>query len=179
MEHWKQIPGFPNYQASTAGRIRSINPRKGSRANVNGGIIGGWVQQVSPRYSRQCVALRRDGKTFIRKVHRVVLETFRGPCPDGMECRHKNGNSLDNRLANIRWGTDAENVKDCIRHGRKKSPPTHYAEQHHNSKMSSAQVAEIRKHKFKRGDLAVLAERFGVCSATIARIRDGTTRRFE
>lgn len=50
-------------------------------------------------------------------VHRLVLGAFVGPCPAGMECRHLNGDSTDNRVENLAWGTHVENVKDVIAHG--------------------------------------------------------------
>ena len=52
-----------------------------------------------------------------RNVGRVVLETFIGPCPAGMECCHGNGNYHDNRLENLRWGTKQDNSDDRRRHG--------------------------------------------------------------
>ena len=56
------------------------------------------------------------GKVHV-KVHRLVLETFVGPCPDGMECLHINGDPGDNRVENLRWGTHAENMQDSLAHG--------------------------------------------------------------
>jgi hypothetical protein len=50
-------------------------------------------------------------------VHRLVLETWRGPCPPGREARHLDGDASNNRLTNLRWGTHAENTWDVIRHG--------------------------------------------------------------
>jgi hypothetical protein len=50
-------------------------------------------------------------------AHHLVLETFVGPCPTGMECRHLNGDRSDNRLANLCWGTKVENAADRERHG--------------------------------------------------------------
>jgi hypothetical protein len=54
---------------------------------------------------------------FTRKVHRLVLETFVGPCPDGMECCHNNGDPADNRLENLRWDTLSSNAYDRVEHG--------------------------------------------------------------
>jgi len=50
-------------------------------------------------------------------VHQLVLETFVGPRPEGRQCRHLNGNSLDNRLENLSWGTASEDNYDRVRHG--------------------------------------------------------------
>jgi hypothetical protein len=49
-------------------------------------------------------------------VHRLVLETFAGPNPDGMECCHNDGNASNNRLDNLRWDTRKANIHDAIRH---------------------------------------------------------------
>lgn len=49
-------------------------------------------------------------------VHRLVLEAFVGPRPDGMECRHLDGDPANNRLANLAWGSPVENASDRKRH---------------------------------------------------------------
>lgn len=43
-------------------------------------------------------------------VHRVILEVFRGPAPDGYETDHINTNRGDNRLSNLKWVTKIENA---------------------------------------------------------------------
>lgn len=50
-------------------------------------------------------------------IHRLVLLAFVGPCPPGMECCHIDGNPINNRLSNLRWGTRRENMEDRVRHG--------------------------------------------------------------
>lgn len=50
-------------------------------------------------------------------VHRLVLTSFNGPCPEGHEARHLNGVRDDNRLDNLKWGTRQENVDDRRIHG--------------------------------------------------------------
>jgi hypothetical protein len=69
-------------------------------------------------------------------VHRLVLEAFIGPCPDGMECRHLDGDPGNNRLENLCWGTPQQNADDRILHGRSR-------DQNHSSKLTEADVREI------------------------------------
>jgi hypothetical protein len=63
------------------------------------------------------VVLGRDGGT--RDVHRIVLDAFVGPRPDGMECRHLDDDPTNNALSNLVWGTRSENQLDAVRNGRK------------------------------------------------------------
>jgi len=51
-------------------------------------------------------------------VHRLVLEAFAGPCPDGMEACHGDGDPTNNRRLNLRWDTRSSNQLDTVRHGR-------------------------------------------------------------
>lgn len=178
MEKWKQVPGFDNYLVSDLGRVRSINARKGARCGVNGGILSGWVQHVRPGYSRQLMALRQNGRTHIKKVHRLVLEAFVGPCPAGMEACHLNGKALDNRLANLRWGTHVSNVLDSIAHGTKSRPPVRFGPKHHKATLTSKQIRVLQTHVYARGDQARLARKYGVADITIRRIRKGLSRQF-
>ena len=57
------------------------------------------------------------GSSVNRAVHRVVLETFVGPCPEGQECRHLDGDKHNNHLDNLKWGTRSENILDRVEHG--------------------------------------------------------------
>jgi hypothetical protein len=52
-------------------------------------------------------------------VHVLVLGTWRGPCPEGMERLHRNGNQQDNRKRNLRYGTKEENERDKRRKGQR------------------------------------------------------------
>lgn len=45
-------------------------------------------------------------------LHRLVLTTFVGPPPDGYVAMHLNGNPQDNRLQNLKWGTQSENCRN-------------------------------------------------------------------
>lgn len=114
IERWKDIPGWEGYyQVSNLGGVQSL-PRKNTRGyRMQGRVLrptemaGGHLQ----------IRLSRGNKEHSRLVHRLVLLAFRGPCPQGMEGCHRNGNPADNRLTNLRWGTPSSNVLDSVRHG--------------------------------------------------------------
>ncbi len=44
-------------------------------------------------------------------VHHAVLLAWVGPCPEGYQCDHLNGNNVDNRLCNLQWVTPSENQR--------------------------------------------------------------------
>lgn len=107
-EQWATIPGFDGvYEVSSVGNVRNVVTGRMLKPRINHRLGTGYRQltlKASPE-RRSCY------------VHALVLEAFVGPRPAGMHVRHLNGNSLDNRLENLRWGTPAENAQDRVRHG--------------------------------------------------------------
>jgi hypothetical protein len=101
-ERWSVVEGFPGYRVSTHGKVMGPS-----------GLLAGSVNMTG--YLR--VAPKRDGRFHSRLVHRLVLETFVGPRPEGWQCRHLDANKLNNRLDNLCWGTPQENMDDAVRHG--------------------------------------------------------------
>jgi hypothetical protein len=101
------IPGFPGYLVNRLGVIFSTHAS-----------FGGLLQYPLPmKLHREwdgylIVKLRRDGRQYRRRVHQLVLETYIGPRPFGMETRHMNNIRDDNMLSNLRWGTARENGAD-------------------------------------------------------------------
>ena len=64
------------------------------------------------------IMLYRDGKSYRELVHRIVLTVFNRPPNDGEEGMHSDGNPTHNHIANLSWGSQSENWKDRLRHGR-------------------------------------------------------------
>jgi len=58
-----------------------------------------------------------DGDRRKTAVHKLVLSTFVGACPPGLEACHNNGRHTDNRLRNLRWDTRGSNMRDRYKHG--------------------------------------------------------------
>jgi hypothetical protein len=78
-----------------------------------------WIRKVETRntagYQRVKIAIDKKRRHML--VHQLVLETFVGERPSGMQCRHIDGNQLNNHVKNLRWGTASENKRDCVKHG--------------------------------------------------------------
>lgn len=117
-EIWKPIPGWEGYyEVSDRGHVRSA-----LRVAIRG---NGAPQTIRPRVLKAFstatlhlyVKLYRDGEGAPAGVHRLVMAAFVGPCPDGMEVCHSNGDPSDNRLSNLRYGTRSDNIRDSVMHG--------------------------------------------------------------
>lgn len=160
-EVWRSIPGYEDsYEASTEGRIRSIDRmRRGPNGNpeIHRGKILRPYANSRCRYLYVTLSGRKK-----RMVHTLVAEAFLGPRPEGADVMHKNGQRGDNRLENLQYGSRAENLHDTYNYGGRMK------------KLSLDDVTEIR-HRLLSGDRPTeLAKEFGVHSAAIYHIRNGT-----
>jgi hypothetical protein len=168
MEVWLPIIGWEGfYEVSNLGNVRSVDRVVSylcAGRPVNRKIAGQPMKTVPDGDGYRILALQRDSRAHTVYVHAIVLETFIGPCPEGMQCRHLNGNKTDNRLENLQWGTPLQNAEDRDRHG------THSrGEKHHKARLSDAEVSDLRRAHSEEGlSYRVLGERFG-CSAVHAR----------
>lgn len=106
LETWLPVVGFEGqYEVSDQGHVTA---KKSGRILASRQTAKGYV----------IVTLNRSwGNSVQRRVHRLVLEAFVGPCPEGQEGCHGPGGPSDNRLENIRWDTREENARDIVRHG--------------------------------------------------------------
>jgi NUMOD4 motif-containing protein len=109
-ERWAAVVGFPDYEVSDRGQVRSYR-RSGSPRL----LTPSWHRTRSgTAYYRVTLYGHRRA---IRDIHTLVLEAFVGPCPKGMEGCHGPSGSLDNALTNLRWDTRRANVLDRVRDG--------------------------------------------------------------
>lgn len=150
-EIWKPVPERQGYEASSLGRVRG--PR--------GRVI---KPQLDGRYYRVSTVRGRGVKRSDR-VHRLVAAAFLGPCPDGLQCDHVDGDRFNNQPQNLRYVTFDENMAAAAAlqlHQRGEKRPA--------AKLTEAAVREIRR-LFKPRTWGcgpvVLGRRFGVSSITI------------
>lgn len=113
-EVWVPVRGQEGaYEVSDLGRVRSLD----RIVHISDGRKRLWAGQVlnpfPKRRGRLAVGIN-DRHVY---VHKLVLEAFVGLRPERMEGCHNNGDYTDNRLVNLRWDTQSENMRDRVRHG--------------------------------------------------------------
>ena len=114
---WAVHPGWGGrYEISTAGGVRN---------RLTGRDLSVYPWSCPSGYVTLTVCLpgRRSGSRGSRRVRvsRLVLEAHVGSAPRGRlsYALHFNDDSIDCRLANLRWGSSWENAQDRIRNSRK------------------------------------------------------------
>ncbi|WP_415649087.1 NUMOD4 motif-containing HNH endonuclease [Rhodococcus pyridinivorans] len=118
-EIWKPVVGYEGYyEVSNKGRVRSVSRIIRLSSGGTRTVASRTLKPFGSKYGHLALKLSRDGEVKNCRVHRMVLEAFVGPCPDGMEGCHNNGIADDNRLENLRWDTSSENKLDTVSHGR-------------------------------------------------------------
>lgn len=129
-EIWKTIDGYSNYQVSNLGNVKNTNYRNtGKELLLKGSSYNGYVH----------IALRKDNKSKIFLLHRLVAQAFipnidNKPCINHKDCDRKN-----NKVENLEWCTQQENIAYMDKLNRRNS----------GKKISEKDVEIIRKKKNK------------------------------
>ena len=130
-EIWRDIPGYEGlYQASSIGNIRSLDHYVECYDISTGGVskrlvkgkllVPGKTGNYRKYYS---VSLCKNGITRTHRVAVLVMLTFVGPRPDGMEINHIDENTFNNSISNLEyctklrnnnWGTRKERISDKL-----------------------------------------------------------------
>jgi transcriptional regulator len=137
-------------EAKCNGPLRKLNPVTNK--------VSGYLQ----------IGLRKNSKTYMKYVHILVLEAFKGLCPPGMESCHEDGVKSNCDIDNLRWDTHAANKEDCRRHG---TMPL--GEKASRSKLTEKQTEEIFKLRSEKWTHKRIAEKLKVSRPTISLILEG------
>lgn len=168
MEQWKPVVGFEGYyEVSNLGCVnslpRTITECNGKKRKKTGKRLTPWLHKSGHLY----VSLHK-GERSKKQVHRLVMESFIGPCPIGQEVCHNNGVPDDNRLENLRYATRSENMKDAIVHTEWKC-----GENASSSKLKEADMPKIFKLRSEGKTTKAIGDFFGVRGTAISRILAG------
>lgn len=167
-EIWKQLPDYPRYQVSNLGRVRSFATSSTiNRASETSHLL----KQV---YDKGCGYYRvRVHSALGNKfefVHTLVLCSFVGDRPDGMQACHNDGDKLNNHLDNLRWDTVKNNHLDKVRHGT-----LYRGDRHHLTKFTEDDIRNIRARAVSGEIHRLIAADYGVTRPTISYIVKGYT----
>ena len=98
----KPVPSCPGYFADEHGNIWRNGTRRKFQDNGHG-------------YLKLKVSV--NNKQWDQYAHRMICEAYHGPCPEGLECRHLDGNRQNNAPSNLEWTDKLTNESDKKRHG--------------------------------------------------------------
>ena len=162
MEEWRDIPGYEGrYQASTEGRIRSLDRIVTCEYRRTGNV---FEKKVKGKLKRPTLASNgyyvvNLGHADLHCVHELVALAF-NPGP-GNEVRHLDGNPLNNKAENLAFGTHSDNERDKLRYGGKRK------------KLTASDVIQIRTLRHAGVPRKEVADRFGITETAVWQTETG------
>jgi hypothetical protein len=128
-EIWKPIDGYEGYyEISSCGRVKTVE-----RKVYNPGVLGDGCYRTVPEIIRKpnimkgyhCIALRKDNKVKVFRIHRLVIEHFAEKQPSKEhQVNHIDGDKSNNCIENLEWVTPLENTEHAFKTGLRKRHPT-------------------------------------------------------
>lgn len=117
MNDLKPIPGYPDYFASKDGTIWTQKRKGGNDRRAGQTLLEPRpLKAHSTKTGYMIVTFDLNGKVVTKQVHRLILETFVGPAPEGYAaCHYPDPTKSNNSLENLRWGSVSDNAKDKYR----------------------------------------------------------------
>lgn len=161
METWLPIVGFEGlYDCSQLGNFRSARGGHGTRLHKP------VKPYKNPRTGYLQLALRKDCKYHRCNAHRLIAKTFIGE--SALTVNHINGNKTDNRVENLCYATQRENLLHATR-----TLGVRRGEKHWKARLSEYDIRQIKLLRIAgmlQKDIGAL---FGIKRASVAGILAG------
>ena len=150
-ERWLPVVGWEGlYEVSDWARVRSLPRRYCTGRILKGAPVKGGYLTV---HLHDAAGGRH--RTFY--VHHLVMLAFVGPCPEGQEIRHLDGDAANSVLTNLVYGSHPENINDAVGHGthfnagKTHCPKRHkYTPENTYNKPSGGRVCKTCMRQFRR-----------------------------
>lgn len=95
MEKWKDIEGYPNYQISSEGRVKSLSNNKTRKEKI--------LKSIKINSGYLCINLCKEGKIKHYLIHRLVASAFINNPDNLLEINHIDEDKTNNRVENLEW----------------------------------------------------------------------------
>lgn len=176
-EVWRNIPNYEGiYEVSNRGKIRVLpRIRLGFSYKTNKKTwrhYKGKLLKPSFMGNYLCVVLTKGGLKRTMAIHRAVALAFLPNPENKLNINHIDFNTSNNKVENIEWCTQFENIHHTINNHRSK-----YAEGENagHSKFTNIQIPEIKRMKLSGYSQRIIAEYYDVNQSTICRIINNNT----
>jgi hypothetical protein len=174
-ERWLPVVGYEGkYEVSSEGRLRRCAPGRGTQA---GRIKAHTLRPDGYFVVGLPTERRKRTKTFL--VHRLVAAAFLGAPPPGREgLNHIDGVKTNNRVENLEYVTQSENVLHAYRLGlrRPTGSTTPRGEAAPWTRLRDSEVEEIRARVRGGESQTAIARRFRCTQSHVSRIVSGQVR---
>lgn len=161
-EIWVPVKGYEGlYEISNLARVKTL-------AKVHGRQTFAWVGLLNQKftsYGYYSVSLSRNKKVYQVGVHRLIAIAFILNPENKPYINHKNGIKTDNRIENLEWCTNDENITHGVKIGS-----FHKGENARDAKLKNQEVVAILTSELPHKELA---ERFNVTIHTVRGIKYG------
>lgn len=151
----RPVDGFPDYYITNDGAVYSKKFNKTRKLKPS--IVA---------YGYYGVILCQNGKTYSKRVHRLVAEAFIPKVKKKSQVNHKNGNKLDNSIENLEWCTPKENIHHAFNELSRRGG---------NCKLSDTQAIAVKSSHAQGIKIKDLAKQYGLCRKIIKRIVKGVS----
>lgn len=110
IEEWRDIVGYEGrYKVSNMGKVISLNySHTGKQKELKQSVLSSGYYAVN---------LRNGGKVKLCTVHRLVANAFLPNPNKYKEVNHINENTKDNRVENLEWCEQSDNMKHAYKNG--------------------------------------------------------------
>ena len=159
-EEWRPVPGHPGYEASSLGRVRSVDR---------------WITDSLGRNCFRTGAVLHPGRRgkYHRTnlgparcvtVHVIICTVFHGPKPSRKhQVAHKDGNHHNDRADNLRWALPKENRADDIINGTRQR-----GSRCHQATLTERDIVEIRRLRAMVGlTLQAIGDKYGMTRSRV------------
>lgn len=173
-EIWKDIKGYEGiYKISNHGRIMSLDKfvNHGNRGNIL--KRGRILKQVLTKSGYHRVSLC-DGRTKINAITSIYVARAFIPNPENKpQVNHKNGIKTDNKVTNLEWCTNSENIKHAYDNGLLCPPWKNKFNDEHNTAKKVLQFTKRMELIGEYAAIIIASRKFGIGSSSISAVCNG------